>query len=548
MKHGTAYPIWAMVLILALLSAGCASPPEEQAATLNFALGTEPTTLDPWLATDVYSWWIIRELLPPLAVTDDQSGEIIPRLAARWTVSDDGLLWTFFLRDDVFWVQYDLESEEVVKKRQVTAHDVEYAIKRLMDPSTGSLMAYASYPIENAQAVNTGKIEDLDAVGVEALDDTTVQFTLHEPAAYFPRMGIVALPREAIEAHGAAWIEPANMWTYGPYALAAWMHDDRLVLVKNPHYYGASDVAIETANILVAGDPMTLLAMYEAGEIDTTMVSPSELDRLRADPELSKQLRIVLTPTTNFLAFNLSKAPADNRLLRKALAASIDRQAMVDNVLKGDEIPARTFTAPGVFGSPAENPSFEGIAFDPDQAREWLAEAGYPGGEGFPELTLWFTHKSGGNPFPLLIPFIQQQWKEILGIEVKLSSQEWAMYLQTVNVDPPPLWALGWRASLPDAHSTLFWFFHPTKGMNRVRWDVNDPAAVRFMAAVEGAAAASEPDVREALYSEAETIACQEEAVVIPLYHETKKWLTKPYVERTYGLQLNLYKWKILPH
>jgi oligopeptide transport system substrate-binding protein len=541
--------MWVVVLALVLSLAGCASPPEEPAATLNFALGAEPTTLDGWLATDVYSWWIIRELLPPLADTDDRSGELVPRLAARWTVSDDGLLWTFFLRDDVFWVQYDAGAEKVVKKRKLTAHDVEYAIKRLVDPSTGSPKAFVVYMIENAQAVNTGKVENLDAVGVESLDDHTVQFRLQEPAAYFPRLAIIAQPREAIEAHGAAWIEPANMWTYGPYALAAWKHDDRLVLARNPHYYGASDVAIETVNMRLAGDSMTLLAMYEVGEVDTTMVSLTELDRLRADPELSKQLRIVSKPATNYLAFNQSKAPAGNRMLRKALSAAIDRQTMIDDVLKGDEIPARTFTPPGVFGSPANNPSFRGITFDPDQAREWLAEAGYPNGEGFPELTLWFSHTSaGGNPFPLLIPFIQQQWKELLGIEVQLTSQEWKMYLQNINSEPPPLWALGVQPSVLDAHVCLYWHFHPTRGADRVRWDADDPAAVRYIAAVEAAAVESDPDVRKALYFEAETILCQEQAAVIPLYHETAKWLTKPYVARTYGRFLDLYKWKVKAH
>jgi oligopeptide transport system substrate-binding protein len=236
-------------------------------------------------------------------------------------------------------------------------------------------------------------------------------------------------------------------------------------------------------------------------------------------------------------------------MLRKALAAAIDRQAMIEDVLKGDEIPARTFTPPGVFGSPANNPSFEGITFDPDQAREWLAEAGYPNGEGFPELTLWFTHTSaGGNPFPLLIPFIQQQWKEILGIEVQLTSQEWKMYLQNINSDPAPLWALGVQPSIPDAHTCLFWHFHPTRGADRVRWDPDDPAAMRYIAAVEAAAVESDPDVREALYFEAETILCEEQAAVVPLYHETEKWLTKPYVERAYGRFLNLYKWKVKAH
>jgi oligopeptide transport system substrate-binding protein len=252
---------------------------------------------------------------------------------------------------------------------------------------------------------------------------------------------------------------------------------------------------------------------------------------------------------TAYLGFNVGQPPLDNRLVRKALSAAIDRQKLIDDMLKGGEVPARCFCPPGVFGSPAEDPSFEGITFDPGQARAWLAEAGYPGGEGFPEVTFMFTTVAD-NPFPQITQFLQKEWSEHLNIDVQLAGQEWKAFLVSINSrDPPPIWDVGWMTIFPDAHVSLYWPFHPTKGMGKGAWDVQDAAVQRFMAATEAAAQESDPNKRKALYFEAETILCQEEAFVAPLVYATETWITKPYVERTYGrLWLHLYKWKVKAH
>jgi oligopeptide transport system substrate-binding protein len=539
-----------IALAAAWIIAGCARQ-EPTATTLNLSFGFEPPTLDPAMPPDIYSIQIISELFPALTEIDDTTSEALPRLATQWQVSDDGLVWTFRLRDDVYWVQYDLQSKEVEKKRQVTAHDVEYAVKRTMDPSTASPVAYGWYVIQNAEAVNTGASDNLDSVGVEALDDFTVQFTLEQPTAYFPKLAAFTypMPREPIDQHGPAWTEAGNMWSYGPFMLAVWEHQSRLVLAKNPHYYDAQSVTLETVNMPLVAEPGTQLAMYDAGELDTTGVPNYELERLRADPELSKQLRTVTTMATAYLGFNLNQPPLDNRLVRKALSAAIDRQKLVDDMLKGGQVPARCFCAPGVFGSPAEDPSFEGITFNPEQARAWLAEAGYLGGEGFPETTFMFSN-SADSAWPQIAQFVQKEWSEHLNIDVQLAGQEWKVFLVSINSpDPPPMWGVGWLSSFPDAHTCLYWPFHPTKGMGKGAWDAQDPAAQRFMAVTEAAAQESDPEKRQALYFEAETILCQEEAIVAPLFHASGTWITKPYVERTYGqLWLRLYKWKVLSH
>jgi oligopeptide transport system substrate-binding protein len=233
-------------------------------------------------------------------------------------------------------------------------------------------------------------------------------------------------------------------------------------------------------------------------------------------------------------------------LVRKALSAAIDRQKLVDNVLKGGQKPAKTFAPPGIFGSPADDPSFKGITFDPGQARKWLAAAGYPDGKGFPEVILMYWTSEAARP---MCEFAQQQWKEHLGIEVKLFSQEWKVYLQTLRADPAHLWTLAWAADYADENNWVLEVFHPTKSRNTPRWNPEDPAAVRFMEVTEAAAAEPDPEKRKDLYFEAEKILCEDEAIISPMMYWTSASVTKPYVERTYNpLWSNIANWKVKAH
>ena len=256
-------------------------PPSPQPLlTLDVNLGIEPRTLDPALATDTASVNVIENLFLGLTGLDEE-GNVEPELATHWTVSADGRTYTFHLRDDAKWVRYIPDTGFTVV-RPVSAHDVEYGLKRTLDPRTGSDYAYALYIIEGAVALNTANPDALseeelqalfDAVGVRALDDVTVEFRLEWAAGYFPT--IVSMwvarpqPREAIETHGDAWIEPQNIVTNGPYALAEWAHDRRMTLVKNPYYYDADNVQIDRVRLQMITASSTALAMYEANELDT---------------------------------------------------------------------------------------------------------------------------------------------------------------------------------------------------------------------------------------------------------------------------------------
>ncbi|UCC77114.1 MAG: peptide ABC transporter substrate-binding protein [Anaerolineales bacterium] len=540
-----------MMLLLALTMPLAACQPAEQLASeLNWNLGTEPPTLDPALGTDSVSIQCDEVLFLGLTdFADTTDAEVIPEVATKWSVSDDGLTWTFEMRKDVWWVHYDPETKKAEKKRLVTAHDVAYGVKRTVLPETASDYAYVSYIIKGAEAVNTGESTDLDSVGVRAVDDYTVEFTLEQPAGYFPAIASMwvnrPVPKEPIEEHGDLWTEAGNIWSNGPYLLDTWEHENRMVFVKNPYYYGANDVSIEQVNCVMVVEDSTAFAMYENGELDVQNPPLDDMDRVKADPVLSKELYIAPRLCTYFYGYNTTKPPLDNVLVRKALSYAIDRQKLIDTVLKGGQAPAWSLACPGIFGNVAGRADFPGITFDPEKARELLAEAGYAGGEGWPDVTLMFNTSEGHQR---IAEFIQAGWKEQLGIDVTLANQEFKVYLKTVVEDAPQIHRDGWCTDYPDQNNWVLELFHPTKSPNQTKW--SGQAADEFARLTEQAALESEPEKRKELYFEAEKILCVDEAVIAPIYYYTRVVCNKPYVERTYQLVGGQHweKWKIKAH
>ena len=543
------FVVLAVLVVLSLV--GSCAPKEKLATTLRWNLGTEPPTLDPQLATDSTSIQCARALYMGLTDIDDATSEVVPDLAKEWSVSDDGIVWTFKMRDDVYWVSYDPATKEAKKERKVSAQDVEYGVKRCLNPETASDYASVLYLLKNGAAVNSGESSDLDSIGVKALDDTTVQFTLEQPAGYLPSIAGMwvchAVPKELLDEHGDVWTEPGTIWSNGPYLLDTWEHENRMVFVKNPYYYRAKEVSIERVECVMVVEDSTAFAMYENGELDVQNAPLDDMDRIKADPELSKELYIAPDLATYYYGFNLTKPPMDNVLVRKAFSYAIDRQKLIDTVLKGGQRPANCFACPGIFGSPWDNPDFSGPTFDPEQARKYLAEAGYPGGAGFPEVTLLFNTSEGHQK---IAQYVQAQWKEHLGIDVKLANQEWKVYLKTLTEDSPQVWRAGWGADYADENNWVHEQFHPKVSQNRPKWSEDDPAAIEFMRLTEEAAAEPDPKKRKDLYLQAETILAEDHVVIIPIYFYTRVVCSKPYVERDYSPlgDEHWHWWKIKAH
>ncbi len=545
--------------------------------TLHVNLGTEPPTLDPALATDTTSVDLDRNLFVGLTEFDPVTGAISPLLATDWDVSDDGLVYTFHLRNDIPWVHYDPATGETVQvtdgdgnPRFVNAYDVEYGAKRTIDPNTASDYAYVTYIIKNAMEVNTGEDADgnpteltLDDVGVKALDESTVQFTLENPAGYFPAIaGMWVLrpqPQWAIEQYGERWIEAGLIDTNGPYVLDEWIHGGDMRLVKNPLWINADDVQIEVIELAMIEEASTAFALYENNELDTTGVPLPEMDRVKADPVLSKELRIAPVPCTYYYGFVNTKPPFDDVRVRRAFSAAIDRQGLIDNVLKGGQIPATTFAPPGIFGAP--EPGTVGQGYDPELAKSSLQDFLDEKGMTIDEFNKTYDIVLGHNTsegHAKIAAAIQQMWKDTLGVDVRVENQEWKVYLKTINKNTPVedefhIFRLGWCADYPDENNWVYEVFNSEAGANRLRRNCADPnceettGPSKFDELTAEAGKEQDPQKRIEMYKEAEDILAREEAAYAPIYHYTSVVVTKPWLTRNYPPLggADWYNWKI---
>lgn len=528
---------------------------EEQPVTLRYNHLSEPPSLDPSLATDTTSIGIISDMFMALTSPDPVTGEVGPYLATDWEVSDDGLVYTFNLRQDIPWVNYNPgtgEWSEVLDDegnvRIVNAHDVVYGVKRTLDPATASDYAYVLYNIANAQEVNQGdEGVTLDDVGVEAPDDWTVQFTLENPASYFPSIASMWVtypqPQWLIESSlGDRWTEAGVIQTNGPYGLEEWIHSGSLNMLKNPLWPEADSVQIERIEGVMINEISTGFAMFENNELDTSGVPLTEIDRVKADPQMSEELVNAPTPCTYYYGFTNNKPPFDDVRVRRAFSQAIDRQSLIDNVLKGGQIPATTFAPPGIFGAP--EPGTLGLGTDAAAAQASLQEYLDENGMTIDDLndmgiTLMFnTSESHAN----IAQAIQQMWKDTLGVDVSVENQEWKVYLQTVDnstplTEMPHIWRLGWCADYADENNWVHEVFNADAGDNNLRRGCVDDVCTQielseFDELTIQAAAEQDQATRAELYAQAEDILAREEAAYAPIYHYTTVETVKPWLTR----------------
>ncbi len=556
-----------IVAVIVPLLAACGPTPSpevqptpKEPVVLRINLGTEPPTLDPALATDTTSVACTENLFLGLTNFDPVTNEVVPELATSWDVSADGTVYTFHLRDDAYWVRYDPATDTFEKIRPVTAYDVEYGVRRTVMPETASDYSYVLYILKGAFEINTTNVPtdtyNIEDLGIRAIDDRTVEFTLEHAASYFPGIASMwvtyAMPKEAIDEFGAEWTEPGKIMTNGPMALKEWTHDSHMTLIKNLHYYNADQVQIDVVDAVMVTEASTAFAMYENGELDTVGVPLDELDRVRADPVLSKELYIAPAACTYYYGFTLTKPPFDNVHVRRAFSMAIDRQGLIDNVTKGGQLPAHSFAPGGIFGNVADDMSV-GIFSDPEKAKQELAEAGYPDGAGFPAVTLMYNTSEA---HARIAQAIQQMWKETLGIEVNVENQEWKVYLDTIDSETPVeemphIWRLGWCADYPDQNNWVHEVFNPTEGANRPRMSLDDPMVGEFVKEFNDltiqAGQEQDPEKRQEMYKRAEHLLVYEIVAIAPIYYYTTVNVTKPYLERHYPNigGTDWYNWKI---
>jgi oligopeptide transport system substrate-binding protein len=536
-----------VILLVSILGSGFVVNAQDP-KVLNYGrgVGGDLNTIDPSLAEVADEIQVIEQLFVGLTAQNEADGALLPSVATSWDISEDGLTYTFNLRNDIPWVRYNLDSGEVEQvmgedgnPRMVNAHDFLYAWQRTLDPATAAVYAFlpAEYVVGgNAYLSGEGSFED---VAVSAPDDFTLVITQDSALSFSPYIWglwmVRGLPQWAIEEAGDEWTEPENLQSYGPFVVSDWEHDVSLTLVKNPFWPGTEDAPqaqIEEVFYQFL-DPQASLAEYEAGNLDALATVPTEeMDRVKVDPTLSAELFISPRDCTYYIGIDNTEAPlSESAHLRRALSYGIDRQSIIDNITKGEQVPAQWFARPGLIAAPTLDTDPDlGIIYDPAKAQEELAmaleELGLGSVDDLPVINLAYNDSSNHGQ---IMQAIQQMWTDTLGIQVQLSGLDPTSYFSSLSEDAPQLFRSGWCSDYPDADNFLRGVFRSDSEQNDSGFNNAD-----FDALVDQARQETDLETRRDLYAQAEEILVFDQAGVIPIYWYTFVQLTKSNVERTY--------------
>jgi oligopeptide transport system substrate-binding protein len=493
---------FAFGIFACVLFSSCAR--HEPPADFTILNGAEPQSLDPALLTGQADMRVAQGLFEGLTQFDPKTGRPIPGLAERWEISPDGCTYTFHLRTNLVWSTGE----------PITADDVVYSWIRALNPATASEYAGQLFFLKNAEDFGTGKIKDPTLVGVHAPDPSTVRVELNHPTPFFPDICAIpvasVVPRQTVEIHGDRWLMAKPLPVSGPYELVYWRLNDKVRLRKNPRYWNAANTQSDLIDILPVGSANAALSFYECGEADivwdAALIPAGLLDVLLQRPDFHTFICL----DTYFFRFNVTRKPFDDPRVRQAFALAVDKERIVNKITQGGEQPASHLVPEGT----ANYTSPEGLGYDPARARRLLAEAGYPGGQGFPRFQYLFNASAGGGSkiHEKIAVELQQMWRDELGIQMDLRQVEWAAYLNSQSQLDYDLSRSGWVADYNDAN-TFLGLFTSNDGNNRTGWK-----NARYDELIQRANQEPDVKVREKLFQQAETILVRDELPIVPIY------------------------------
>ncbi len=492
-----------LISAVVFLTSGCLH--RETPADITIINNAEPESLDPAIISGIPEFRIVIGLFEGLTRLDPKTAQPIPGLAQSWDVSPDGCTYTFHLRIHLVWSTGE----------PITADDVVYSWLRAASPATASDYAGAFFYLKNGEAFVTGKIKNRSLVGIHALDRRTVRVELNHPTAFFldlcalPVMSIV--PRQTIEKYGDRWLMAQPLPVSGPFELAYWRPNDKVRFKKNPLYWDAANTQSQIIDILPLGSPDTALNLYENAQadivLDRTLVPGELLDVLRKRPDFHPFNYL----GTYFIRLNVTKKPFDDPRVRRALALAIDKKLIVTKITRGGEVLAATLVPPWT----ANYASPPGLGYDPVLARQLLAEAGYPGGKGFPRFEYMFDAAAGGGSklHQDIAIELQQMWRDNLGIQMDLRQVEWKVLLSSYSDLAYEAARSSWIGDYDDANTFLD-CFTSQNGNNRTGW--KNP---RYDTLINQANAQADLKKREQLFRQAETLLIHDEMPIIPIFY-----------------------------
>jgi oligopeptide transport system substrate-binding protein len=530
------YLIVAATSFVSLAKLTAATPPGLEEANRRKILliceGTEPRTLDPQTSQGVPEHHIIMGLMEGLMENDpnDQSKQLAG-LADRWEHNEDYSVWKFHLRDNAKWSNGD----------PLTAQDFVFSYKRILTPTLGATYIDALYILKGARDYAEGKVTDFNEVGVKALDDHNLQFDLIGPTPYllsallhtawFPVNPNVILKFGRMDERDTKWTRPGNYVGTGPFILKTWKENDVIELVRNPFYWDAANVKLNGINFYSIENYDTQERAFQAGQLHKTEQVP--LDKIpyyrREHPEL---IRIDPYVGAYFYRINVTRKPLHNPKVRLALNLAIDRESIVKNITRGKQKPATGFTPPGI----ANYEPLDVIHYDPDRARQLLAEAGYPNGKDFPKFNILTNTNQWHRT---VAEAIQQMWKQELNIDVGIENQEWKVYLASQNDLNYDISRSGWIGDFMDP-VTFLSVWRTGDGNNNTGW--RNPAYDKLL---DQAAQTGDPLKRFSILHEAEQLWLSEPSGIL-IYWYTLVYNLDPSVKNWNPLALDDHNYKFI--
>lgn len=492
-----------VVVFLVFFLIACEKNHSHSKDTFTYRTGADPSTFDWTYTEDNLTQEIIMNMMSGLLELTPK-GDVAPALAESFSVSANGLVWTFRLRQNVKWSD----------GTPVRVEDFLYSWQRLLTPENASPNAYYMFDVKGAEDFYHRKISDFSKVGIKKIEDRTLQIELKKPTAYFrfvPAIqALFPLRKDLLDKFGKDWTKPENLVVTGAYLLKKWEHDQKVLLERNPLFWG--DVPFfKFAQVLIVQDASTALHLFEKGKIDFMSGPPAtELDRLRSKNAVHTHTYL----RTFALNFNTSKPGVQDARVRRALALSLDREEIV-RTLKGGQKVLSSWLPEGVF---AHDPKI-GLQKNVVQAKKLLNEVRTSTKTELPKMELVTELRESTRN---VVEMVQHQWKKNLGIEVDLRAVEVKMMYQITATDAPPIYRGGWIGDFPDPHNYMAAFLNENV-VKATHWQ-----NAKYADLLENAAHEINLEKRKKMYDEAQKILLEQDVITIPLFQEAMNYVVRP--------------------